>query len=78
MKTGLNQNLDFYSIDSKMKAFSKTEGINYISISDILCNQEGCLTYMGNNFSVEKLINFDESHFTKNASDYVVSQFPPY
>ena len=78
MKTGLNQNLDFYSIDSKMKAFAKTEGINYISISDILCNQEGCLTYMGNNFSVEKLINFDESHFTKNASDYVVSQFPPY
>jgi len=59
-----------------MELLSKDLGVTYISMTNILCNVEGCLTRVGDR--AEDLVTFDYGHLTKNASDYVVSKFPPF
>jgi len=71
---GLNKEKDFLSIDNSLSEMANRLGVRYISISNILCNQDGCITRFGD--TSDKLESIDAGHFTKTTSRYVVSQFP--
>jgi peptidoglycan/LPS O-acetylase OafA/YrhL len=40
----------FLSLDKTMKAFAEKEKVNYFSPASVLCNEEGCLTYLDGKF----------------------------
>ena len=65
---GLKQeSLDF---DSKMKNYSYPSGVDYISLSDFLCNKNGCLVSSGPNLSND-LIVWDYGHLTLNGANFI-------
>jgi peptidoglycan/LPS O-acetylase OafA/YrhL len=72
MSFGLNRY--FLTLDVSMKELAKRKNINYISLANILCNDQGCMTRVGKNF--EDLVSTDYGHFTEFGSKYIVSQFP--
>jgi len=72
MNFGLNK--DFPLIDSGLEEMAKRLGVRYISITKILCNQDGCITRFGD--TSDTLESVDAGHFTKQTSRYVVSRFP--
>lgn len=72
MQFGLNPN--FMEIEPQLMALAKANHISYISIVNILCNTNGCITRFGD--TAETLASFDGGHFTELASKYVVGQFP--
>lgn len=70
-------NLSSYYPDINYEEFlrdlSKKNNIALVSLVDILCNSQGCLTLVGN--TANDLVTYDQDHFTINASKYVVSKF---
>jgi len=44
--------------------------LSYVSLIDALCNQEGCLAYIGKD-PLEGITSFDYGHLTATASLYV-------
>lgn len=74
MQRGLN--LAIPRIDQRLRAFVQArDGITYVSTFDLLCNHDGCLTYVGNDPS--HLTTWDVGHLTEWGSEYVVSRFAP-
>jgi len=71
MSLGLKDN--FLQIDPKMKLLAQKLGVHYLSIVDILCNPEGCVTRFGD--TADKLSSFDGGHLTTYTSEYVVERF---
>jgi len=74
MNFGLDKNKDFLLIDLALEDMAKRLGVNYISISKILCDKDGCITRFGE--TSDTLESIDAGHFTKYTSRYVVSHFP--
>lgn len=72
MNFGLNPN--FLKIEPQIKQLAKDFGLHYISIVDILCNEDGCITRFGD--TADKLASFDGGHLTNYASEFVVRRFP--
>lgn len=72
MHFGLNQN--FFGIEPKLMELSRVNKVNYLSIVNILCNADGCITRFGD--TSDSLASFDGGHFTSKASQFVVSHFP--
>lgn len=71
MKDGLSPRVN--DLDVQMSQFAQSESVNYLSPTKVLCNQDGCLTRVGErNLS---LTAFDSSHLTEDGADYVVSNF---
>jgi peptidoglycan/LPS O-acetylase OafA/YrhL len=50
--------------------FTQTESVVYANIIDTMCNQDGCLTYIGDDKKTG-ITSFDFGHLTPLASDYV-------
>ncbi|SNX29095.1 Peptidoglycan/LPS O-acetylase OafA/YrhL, contains acyltransferase and SGNH-hydrolase domains [Polynucleobacter meluiroseus] len=73
MKFGLKQN--FFQIEPEMRQLAQKLGVHYLSIVDILCNPEGCITRFGD--TADKLSSFDGGHLTTYTSNYVVERFNP-
>lgn len=71
MTLGLKDN--FLQIEPKMRALAQKLGVRYLSIVDILCNPEGCVTRFGD--TADKLSSFDGGHLTNYTSEYVVERF---
>jgi hypothetical protein len=71
MSFGLNQN--FLKIEPQLKGIAKLNGLTYQSITNILCNDLGCITRFGE--TPESLASFDGGHFTSMTSVYVVTRF---
>ncbi len=61
--------------DREMKDYAHRAGINFISIYDMLCEAGGCLAFVDEPHA-DKLIAWDNGHFTVPGSNYVVSRFP--
>lgn len=61
------------AVDSGLKNIALNNSVFYISILDTLCNQQGCLTKVGNDIP-EDLITYDYDHFTKSASEYFIKE----
>jgi peptidoglycan/LPS O-acetylase OafA/YrhL len=69
----IKENLDqsIFKTDLKMKALlSSNKSVSYVSMVDLLCNNLGCLTYLGNDYA-SSLVTWDYGHLTLTASEYV-------
>lgn len=56
--------------DAGMRSFVTGLGAEYISMWDVLCNADGCLTRLGEN--LDDLVIYDQSHLTENGSRFFV------
>lgn len=65
-KYGLVSDEKVKSWDSFLEQSMKSYGVKYISLHNMLCNLEGCITRVGD--SVLDLTNIDGNHLTPNAS----------
>ena len=74
MTFGFNSEKDFLAMDIAMATMAKRLNVRYLSIVNILCNAEGCITRFGE--TGDTLESIDAGHFTKMTSRYVVFQFP--
>lgn len=55
--------------DAALKAgFPRMAGVTYVSLTDFLCNRDGCITYLGDDPKTG-ITSFDYGHFTPVASD---------
>ena len=59
-------------IDAQMRRFAKEAGVEFISIAEVLCNEQGCLTRLGNDFST--ITSMDSGHLTPQTSRYVIDR----
>lgn len=71
MNLGLKQN--FLQVEPKMSELANQLGVRYLSIVNVLCSPEGCITRFGD--TADKLSSFDGGHLTNYASEYVVRHF---
>ena len=53
--------------------FTPEESTMYVNLIDILCNDSGCLTYLGDDKRYG-LTSWDSGHLTPVASDYVAEK----
>jgi peptidoglycan/LPS O-acetylase OafA/YrhL len=62
------------ALDQKLNQLAQEKEISYISLLNILCNQDGCITKIGN--EPEDLIGYDDGHFSRKGGAFVAKQFP--
>lgn len=72
MMFGLRQ--DVIQLDPLMSEFAKKLKVNYISPIKILCNEQGCITRLGE--AGDTLTAYDHIHLTDKGSLFLVSKFP--
>ena len=60
-------------LDREMQAFTSAHGVHYVSAMNILCDQDGCLTRLGDDAT--SLVAWDESHLTDAGATYIASHF---
>jgi len=60
------------ALDQQMKAMPWGEGVTYVSLLDLLCDREGCLTYVPE--TADDLVAYDYGHLTTAGAIYVVRQ----
>jgi len=54
------------------KRFSQFDGVNFIDVIDLLCDNDGCLVYFGNDIK-NGITTWDYGHLTPIASQYVAN-----
>lgn len=69
LKRGLDESVLALDRELKIK-YQNSQSLHYLSLIDSLCNQDGCLTYLGSE-PLEGITSFDYGHLTSIASDYV-------
>lgn len=71
--------------DSRMQSMDNRSGVEFLSLKNFLCNDNGCLTKVGSNYPND-LIVMDYGHLTKNGALFlsenllgkkILSLFPP-
>jgi hypothetical protein len=55
-----------------MRSIAASEGVQYVSILDALCNSEGCLTHTP--ASRADLLIWDNGHLTTDGAKFVVEK----
>lgn len=70
LSTGLKT--DNAYIDDQLALIAKEKNIRYFSPKTVLCNQEGCLTIIGN--APKHIVAFDTTHLTTDGAQYLVLQ----
>jgi peptidoglycan/LPS O-acetylase OafA/YrhL len=61
---------DSLAMDTTLRAADNRQGVQFISLKDALCNEQGCLTKVGTDFPND-LIVMDYGHLTKNGAAYI-------
>ena len=56
--------------DARLSSIGNVDGVYYLSLKDLLCNVDGCLTSVGPNLSKD-LIVFDYGHLTINGAKFI-------
>jgi hypothetical protein len=74
MSLGLNPRV--FEVERQVAEIAAFMQVDYLSVTEILCGTEGCLTRYG--MSPETLITWDYGHLTNGASEYLVSKFPDF
>ncbi len=59
--------------DSLKRTFATDSGQKYADLMQLLCNEEGCLTYLGNDVK-NTITSYDYGHLTLFASDFVAQR----
>jgi peptidoglycan/LPS O-acetylase OafA/YrhL len=72
MEFGLRQ--DVLRLDPVLSDFARRMKIDYISPIRILCNEQGCITRLGE--TGDTLTAYDHVHLTTMGSQFLVSRFP--
>jgi peptidoglycan/LPS O-acetylase OafA/YrhL len=62
------------ALDQQLNKLTQEKGISYISLLNILCNKDGCITKAGD--EPEDLIGYDDGHFSRKGGAFVAKQFP--
>jgi peptidoglycan/LPS O-acetylase OafA/YrhL len=62
------------ALDQQLQQLAQEKGISYISLINILCNKDGCITKAGD--EPEDLIGYDDGHFSRKGGAFVAKQFP--
>mgnify|MGYP000010433901 CR=1 FL=1 len=57
-------------MDSLLEGIAISRNIKYLSLSKILCNDEGCLSRLGNN--INDFVQIDSSHLSKIGSEFII------
>jgi SGNH domain (fused to AT3 domains) len=65
----------FAQVDSSLKALLAGWSTNYVSLRDVLCNGDGCLTHVGE--GPDNIITWDYGHFTTSGAAYVARRLLP-
>lgn len=65
----------FSHVDTGLREIAKVAGVSYISPLDLMCNDEGCVTRVGD--GAEDIVAWDADHLTVAGSNYLVERFPP-
>jgi peptidoglycan/LPS O-acetylase OafA/YrhL len=63
---------DYRASEQVMRSIAASEGVQYVSILDALCNSEGCLTHTP--ASRADLLIWDNGHLTIDGAKFVVEQ----
>jgi hypothetical protein len=66
---------DGFKYDGEIRGFLLGLPATYISVFDIFCNADGCMTRVGD--GVDSIVTWDSAHLTSAGSKYLVSHFPP-
>ncbi len=61
-------------LDEQLQQLARKKKVQYISLLKILCNEEGCLTKVGD--EPEDLIGYDDGHLSRKGGAFVAQQFP--
>jgi len=61
-----------WEIDAAMRRFAASQGLEYVSPAQVLCNEEGCITRMGSGNGRPTAIDY--GHLTVQASAYIAQQ----
>lgn len=74
-RTYLNVNTDVIRLDAQLKKsfHSMPKNTQYISVIDLFCDPDGCLTYTGEDIR-DTLTTWDDSHLTPSASVYLAEK----
>jgi hypothetical protein len=59
-------------IDRRLKDIASNLGVRFISAYDVFCNDNGCLTRLGD--TAKDIVQFDRTHLTPTASWYFISR----
>jgi hypothetical protein len=59
--------------DLKLKSQKFSDNTTFVSLRDVLCNEDGCLTQVGSNLAKD-LIVFDYGHMTEPGAIYVTQK----
>jgi len=70
VRTNEGINAESLEWDKKFQEKKWPNGVNYVSLRDLLCDATGCLTIVGPDLSRD-LIVFDYGHLTKSGAEYV-------
>jgi len=62
------------SMDAAMQAARTSDGITYLSLRQALCNEQGCLTHVGQQYPDDLLVH-DYGHLTQHGAQYITEQF---
>ncbi len=62
------------ALDQQLKQLTVEKDVAFISLLDILCNKDGCITKIGPN--PEDLVGYDDGHLSKKGGEFVAKQFP--
>jgi peptidoglycan/LPS O-acetylase OafA/YrhL len=63
---------DYQAADRAMRDVANAEGARFVSVFDLLCNGEGCLTHTP--ASQSQLLFWDEGHLTIEGATYVIHE----
>ena len=62
-------------VDQDLQKIASGLGVKYVSVTNVLCNNLGCLARLG--LSADDLVQVDTNHLSNAGSDYVVSRLAP-
>lgn len=74
VRMGFGLRRDVLQLDPALADFAGQLKINYISPIRILCNEDGCITRLGE--TGDTLMAYDHVHLTTKGSQFLVSRFP--
>lgn len=60
----------YHDVDAVLAAIAKQHGVRFVSLLDVLCNAEGCLTHTA--VSKSDLLSWDYGHFTTSGAQSVL------
>jgi hypothetical protein len=63
------------NIETVLKTVSTDTGVEYVSLTDALCNTDGCLARTGER--PEDFTSIDYGHLSKSGSEYLIEQIVP-